>query len=416
MLSAPWQSMFLRGGIRLGKLFGIQIVLDWSLIVIFTLVVLSLGAGAFPAWHPDWSRALSFGVALAAAALFFVSILLHELSHALVAKAFKIPVGRITLFLFGGIANIEQDPDSPKKEALIAAVGPATSITLGVVFTLLAAVLVRAGAGPDADPALIVRQMGPVTTLLAWLGPVNILLGIFNLLPGFPLDGGRVLRATLWGLTGSLHKATRWAAGVGQAFGWLLVMLGVAMAFGFWIPVLGGGLVNGLWLALIGWFLATAARSAYQQLLVREALEGVPVSRIMRRELPPPVPATATVSAFVDEVAMQGDHSLYPVIDASGSLEGFVRVSAVRDLPRSQWADRPVRELAKPVSQLTTARPDEAAYEALGRMGRHDDDTIVVVDNERVVGLVSSKDVARWLSLGGVDAQGPGLGTLARSR
>lgn len=400
--------MFVRSGIRVGRLFGIQIMLDWSLIVIFMLVTFSLGAGAFPAWHPDWSPALIWGVALAAAALFFVSILLHELSHALVAKAFGIPVNRITLFLFGGIANIEHDPDSPKKEALMAVVGPATSIGLGIGFSVLGALLLGARLGTDVDPATAVRAMGPVTTLLFWLGPVNVLLGLFNMLPGFPLDGGRVLRAALWAATHDLRKATRWASRVGQGFGLFLITIGIAMAFGFALPVLGGGLINGLWLAFIGWFLNGAAAASYRQLVIREALEDVPLARLMRRTLPPAVPASASIAELVEGWVMQHDEPMFPVVDGE-RIVGFARVADVRRVPRSEWGSRGVSEITTDLSKLPVAQASGDAFQAMKTLGQGDAEAILVVDQDRIAGIVRTQDIARWLSLEAQEELGPGM-------
>jgi Zn-dependent protease/CBS domain-containing protein len=411
-----YEPMFLRNGIRLGKLFGIQIFLDWSLVVIFALVVMSLGAGAFPSWHPDWSPALIWGVAVAAAVLFFVSILLHELSHALVAKAYRIPVNRITLFLFGGMANIEHDPDSPKKEALMAAIGPITSIVLGIGFSLLGAFTFGLSNrfGGETDPVAAIRSMGPLTTLLVWLGPVNILLGIFNMLPGFPLDGGRVLRAALWGATGDLRKATRWASRVGQAFGWSLIAVGLAMVVGFAFPVLGGGPINGLWLAFIGWFLKGAAGAAYQQLLIRQSLEHVPIGRLVRREPPEAVPASTSVSALVDGWLMRHDDPMFPIVDGARLL-GFVRAADARRIPRIDWDAKTVAEMAVDPARIVSVQPRDSAFEALQELGRRDAEVIAVMDGDRLVGLLGRQDIVRWLSLQADDQARFGGGTLARS-
>jgi Zn-dependent protease len=194
-----------------------------------------------------------------------------------VAKARGLPVRRITLFMFGGVSNIEREPQTPKTEFLMAVVGPITSILLGMIFITLAAFSVARSDMIATDPETAISQFGPITTLLMWLGPINILLGLFNLVPGFPLDGGRILRAALWGLMKDLRKATAWAAGIGQLIGWLFITSGAAMAFGAQLPFFGTGLINGLWLVFIGWFLNSAAQSSYQQTVVRDLLEDVPV-------------------------------------------------------------------------------------------------------------------------------------------
>ena len=231
-------------GLRIGQIFGINIYIDASWVLIFLLVIWSLASGLFPAWHPEWGAGLRWGVALVASLLFFCSILLHGLSHSVVAKARGLPVRRITLFLFGGVSNIEREPPTPKTEFLMAVVGPLTSIVLGIIFLALARIGVTSSERMLETPREVMLELGPVATLLLWLGPINIFLGIFNLLPGFPLDGGRVLRSILWQATGSLQRATRWATGVGRVIGWLFILTGIAMAFGARVPIFGTGIVS----------------------------------------------------------------------------------------------------------------------------------------------------------------------------
>lgn len=245
-------------GLPLGRVAGVRIDAHWTLVVIFALVTMQLGLGVLPAWHPSWSPALVWSLAFVASVLFFASITAHELSHALVARLHGIPVRRITLFLFGGVAHLDREPSSPRAELFTAAIGPIVSFGIGasaIVLGWLSAGDAMALFARDPDAAF--AAMGPLPTLLLWLGPVNVGLALFNLLPGFPLDGGRALRAILWWVTGDLHRATRWAATVGVFVGLSMAALGLVMA-------LRGDLGSGLWLGLIGWFLAGAARSARQ--------------------------------------------------------------------------------------------------------------------------------------------------------
>ena len=198
-------------GFHLARIAGIDVYLDWSLAIIFSLVTFSLGAIAFPSWHPEWSAATSWLTAVAAAILFFTSVLIHELAHALVGRRYGIEVPTITLFVFGGMAQMREEPQAWRPELLMAIAGPITSLLLGGLFIWLGSI--TAGPLPEtADPQVFLSALNPVATLFFWLGPINVLLGVFNMVPGFPLDGGRVLRAALWGITGDIVRATRWAS------------------------------------------------------------------------------------------------------------------------------------------------------------------------------------------------------------
>lgn len=397
-------------GIRLGSIAGIEVQVDWSLLIIFSLITFSLAGGVFPAWHPDWSPGQYWLTALAAAILFFASVLAHELSHALVGRANGIVIRRITLFIFGGVAHMENEPRSWRAELAMAIVGPITSLVLGVVFVWLGQ---RTGAPLDFDPARpedMLAGLDPLATLLMWLGPVNILLGLFNLVPGFPLDGGRVLRAVMWGITGDLRRATRWASGAGQAFAWLLMATGFAMMLGIPVPVFGRGFVNGLWLAFIGWFLNNAALVSYRQLLIRESLEDVPVSSLMHTRftrVPPEMP----VRTLVDELLMASGQRAFPV-EADQRFLGMVCLADLQKRDRAGWEATTVREIMTPVSSLVTVPPEEDAAEALTLLGQRNLGQLPVVDRARLVGLLRREDVLTWLSL----HAGPELRPAGRSR
>jgi Zn-dependent protease len=260
-------------GLRIGSIAGIEIRVDFSLTIVFLLVTFSLGGGVFPAWHPDWSLGLVWFTAAAAAVLLFVSILLHELAHAVVGRAQGMRVPRITLFVFGGVAHLEDEPHDWRAELWMAIVGPLASFAIAVACFLLTGLMLGAMEIDPADPLAAFAALDPVTTILAWLGPVNMALALFNLIPGFPLDGGRVLRALLWGATGDVVRATRWATAMGQAVGWLLIAAGFAMMLGLRLPYFGTGVASGVWIALIGWFLNNAAIASYRQLLARRPIE-----------------------------------------------------------------------------------------------------------------------------------------------
>ncbi len=392
-------------GIRLGRLFGVRLEAHWTVLMVVVLVTTNLGGVALPAWHPDWSTAAIWVTAVVASVLFLVSILLHELAHAVVGRAYGIPVRRITLFVFGGVTDIEREPPSPKVELFMAAVGPLTSIALGVACSMLAAVAApRTGF---TEPAELLRTLGPVGTLLAWLGPLNLLLGIFNLVPGFPLDGGRVLRAGLWSATGDLQRATRIASRAGQLVGVGLIAIGVAMMFGVAVPFFGRGVVSGLWLMLIGWFLNGAAVASYQQLVVRDLLAEVTVARLMRTEVAAVAPVIG-LEQLVDALVLKGNETTWPVVE-EGRLLGVVSLVDLRRVARQAWSETAVAEVMTPRDRLVVTTPEEDAFVALRKLGQHDQ--LPVVDGDRLVGVLRRTDIARWLA-----AQGTPVKKVRRER
>ncbi|HEY6330031.1 MAG TPA: site-2 protease family protein [Blastocatellia bacterium] len=383
----------MRGGLKLFRIFGIEITIDWSWIFIFLLVSWSLAAGWFPQIHPDWSPELNWGVAITAALLFFVSVLAHELAHSLVAKSKGLPVKNITLFLFGGVSNIEREPQSAGIELVMAIVGPLTSIGIGVIILLI----VGARANLFTGTPETLKNLDPVTTLLAWLGPVNLIVGVFNMIPGFPLDGGRVLRSILWITTRDLQRATRWASWVGQTIAWLFIVGGISMVFGTTLPLFGTGVVSGLWLAFIGWFLNNAAAASYQQVLLHNVLEGVPVTRLMRQNVPT-VPPDEKVGDLVHDWLINTDERAFPVIEAD-RLAGLVCLEDVRKLPKDQWDTVSIQQIMTPVDKLLTLGPTDDAAEAMTKLSSKDVRQLPVVDGGRLLGLLRRRDILRYLQL-----------------
>jgi Zn-dependent protease/CBS domain-containing protein len=387
----------MRSGVRVARLFGISIYIDWSWLLIFLLVTWNLAAGVFPALHPEWSVGLNWLMGLLASLLFFASVLAHELAHSLMAIARGLPVRRITLFIFGGVSNIEREPTSPSTEFLVAVVGPVTSILLGVLFSVLGGSLANGAALTPGTVENVLAQLGPLATLLLWLGPINIVLGLFNLIPGFPLDGGRILRSALWAATGNLRQATRWASWVGQAVAWLFILGGIAMIFGVRLPFFGTGLVGGLWLAFIGWFLNNAAAQSYQQVVVEDMLEGIPVARLMRADAPVVSP-NIPISTLVDDFIMKTDERGFAVVDGD-RMAGLICLEDVRQVPRDQWDVTPVSQVMTPASEVDAIGPREDASQALDKLARRDVRQIPVLDGGRLVGMLRRRDILRWLQL-----------------
>ena len=387
----------MRSGFKVGTLFGISIHVDWSWVLIFLLVTWNLAGTVFPSLHPEWSIGTNIALGLAASFLFFISILLHELAHSLVARARGLPVRRITLFFFGGVSNIEREPPSPFTEFLMAIVGPLTSLLLGFGFIWLGRQNIPEMDTAMTSPMQLLRGLDPLSTMLLWLGPINILLALFNLIPGFPLDGGRVLRSILWAVTKNFRLATRWATAVGQGFGWLMILAGIAMIFGTTLPVLGTGTLNGMWLAFIGWFLVQAASQSYQQVIVEDMLEGVPITRLMR-EPAPAVPPDLPISALVYDHIMQGDERAFPVVDADRLL-GMVYIENLRELDRSTWDKTTVRQVMVPQNELEVVTPREDAMDAFQKLAQKEMRQIPVVQNGRLIGILRRRDILRWLQV-----------------
>lgn len=367
-------------GVRLGRVGGVEIFADWSLLVVFALIAYSLAAGVFPSWHPDRETPVALATALGAALLFVASVLVHELAHALVGRLGGVRVRRITLFMLGGIAHLEAEPRTWRAELVMAAAGPATSFVLGLVFLWLAALV--AGPIDTEHPDAALAALSPLATLLLWLGPVNLLLAAFNLLPGFPLDGGRVLRAALWGATGSPRKATRWASWGGRAL---------------------GGLPVGLWLMFIGWFLHSAALAGYRELVVKETLEAVPVARIMQTRLTR-VDPDLTVQRLAEEHMMASGQRVLPV-ERAGRFLGLVSLSDLQKSEPRAWSHMSAAEIMTPVERLACVAPGADAGEALAELARRGVNQLPVLEEGRLVGLLRREDVLKWLALHRVGAE-----------
>jgi Zn-dependent protease/CBS domain-containing protein len=388
--------MSMTSGFRLGRVFGVTVRVDWSWFLILTLIAWGLGP-ALAQLHPAWGPALIWGLALIAALLFFTSVLAHELAHAIAAKLQQIPVRAVTLFLFGGVSTIRDEPRSARAELLIALAGPIVSMLLGTGFLIAAGLAGARPASAAGDPTMALVALDPAPTLLLWLGSANIVVGLFNLIPGFPLDGGRVLRAILWSTVGSFRTATRWAAWMGQLVAWLLIVAGIAMAFGVQLPLLGGGLVSGIWVAFVGWFLHSAAIQSYQQVALRDMLMGVPAARLMRSDVPTAPPAI-TVGELVHHYVLGTDEHAFPVL-AEDRLVGLVTLEDIRKVPREDWNTLQAASIMTPADELAAVAPQADAAQALEKLVRRDVRQVPVVYQGHLIGLVRRRDIMRWLEL-----------------
>ena len=358
---------------RLFRLLGIPISLDASWLIILALLTWTL-IDLFREAVPDFPVATYWVMGLFAALAFFTCIVLHELGHALVAKAVGIPIRGITLFLFGGVAEMEDEPPSASSEFLMAVAGPAVSAVLAGIFWLLAGL---------AETAAVIFP-------LRYLAGINLAVLIFNLLPAFPLDGGRVLRSILWAVLRNLRRATYWAALSGQTFAWLLIGLGLLSFFA-------GFVFNGIWLGLIGLFLNNAARGSYQQVLVRQVLRGEPVSRFMNRH-PIVVPPVLDLRGWVEDYVYRYHRKMFPVA-SDGHVEGVISTQALARFPQQEWDKHTVAEAMRQDVNALSIAPNADALEALGRMQRTGSTRLLVTEGSRLVGIVSLKDLLRFLNL-----------------
>lgn len=366
----------MQGSLRIGKIAGIEIDIHYSWLIIFVLLTTSLAVSWFPTSAPSRSTLAYWIAGGVAAVLLFVSVLLHELAHSLLAKSRGMPVKSITLFIFGGVSNLEQEPENPGTEFWMALVGPLTSLAIGGISALLMVAL----SGTDK---LVVAVLG-------YLALTNVLLGVFNMIPGFPLDGGRVLRSILWRISGDMSRATRWAASVGQFIAYIFILAGIWLFFTI-------SPLDGLWIGFIGWFLLQAARGEEQQVRIEQESRGVYVFNVMQPPPPTCAPGT-TIREFVDEQVLRSGQRASPVV-ADGQLVGLVTLKDVLRVPRDQWGLLSVARVMIPASQLITVEAHEPLYAALKRVMSAEVSQVPVVDNGNLVGLINVESALRWLQL-----------------
>ena len=364
--------------IPLFKLFGFSVNIDISWFILAILIVWSLAKGLFPYYFKGFSNATYWWMGVGGAIGLFLSIIFHEFCHSLVARHYGLPMKGITLFIFGGVAEMEDEPPSAKSEFLMAIAGPISSVVLGIILYF-------------AKTGLALTQWSAPTSLtlqyLAWL---NFILAGFNLIPAFPLDGGRVLRSILWSIKDNIQWATRIASKLGAGFGIFLIVAGV-------FSIISGNLIGGIWWILIGMFIKNASQMSYNQLLIRRGLEGENVRHFMKTD-PITVPPTITIKQLVDDYFYKYHYKMFPV-SADSKLAGCITINQIKDVPKDQWQYHAVGELVKQCSIDTVVSPDTAAMKALSKMNTTGNTRLLVVEDDKLVGVVSLKDMLKFLSL-----------------
>jgi len=363
--------------IRLFKAFGIPVEINISWFIVFLLVLWSLTTGYFPFKYPALSPLSYFLMGFVGSLMLFISVLLHEIAHSYVAKNNGVPIRRITLFLFGGISQLSKEAPDPKTELKIAIAGPLTSYVLMGLFLLVYLVIAR--SNPES-----------VSGVIKYLAYINGALATFNLIPGFPLDGGRVLRAALWGATGDLRRATYIASRVGT-------IIGFAFIVGGFLSAIFGQFILGLWLVFIGFFLRQAAEAGYAHVLMESVLKGVTVGDIMKPDVVT-VPEDISIQSLIDDYFFRYHYDCFPVT-FQGRLKGLVGLDDLRNLPRQRWAETTVSQVMRKDLENLVAHASDDASEVLKRMIQGKCGKIPIVDGENVVGIITRKDIIEALRI-----------------
>jgi len=365
--------------LNIGKFLGVEIGVHYTWLFIAVLICVTL-AGRFSTMHPDWSGTVVWATAVGTALLFFVTLIMHELSHAIVARAYNLPVHSITLFALGGVANIEKEPETPKAEFWVGIVGPIVSAIIGVICFIAASGL--GWSPPDSTTS-------PIASSLAWLGYINLTLALFNMIPAFPLDGGRVLKAVIWWITKNAEKSSRIAGRSGQVMALLFIGGGMTMA-------LTTGSFSGLWLAIIGWFLIRAATASVVQTEVAETLKDVTAADAMTSTLVN-VPSDMQLSGFVEERLSTAPHHFYLVTSPTDDqkIVGLVTPHDVAKVQRNDWPRKTVADVMVPLNRAQVTELDTPLIQALHTMNEHQINQLPVVANHRIVGVLSRDNVVQ---------------------
>ncbi len=364
--------------IKIFSLFGFDIKIDLSWLIIVVLITWSLATGLFPSYYQNLSQLSLWLMGFIGAIGLFASIILHEVSHSLVARKYGVPIRSITLFLFGGVASIAEEPKSAKVEFLMAIAGPLASIVIG----LFCFGMMHMGKW--------IKWPVPVYGVFGYLAFINWILAGFNLIPAFPLDGGRILRAALWKWKNNMKKATRIASLIGSGFGFMLIALGI-------IQFITGYIVNGVWWFIIGFFLDNSARSSYKKLLMDEVIAGVSAAKVMN-ENPVNVPPFITIEELVEDYIYKYHYKIFPVVD-NGKLTGCISTEQIKEIPRDDWKNKKVGDVSKDCSVQNTITPDMEVQKAWSMMNRTGSGMLMVASGDQLVGILTSKDIMDLLSV-----------------
>ncbi len=359
---------------KVGKIFGIDIEINYSWILIFALFSFTLARNYFPLQMEDFTPSVYWSMGIITTILIFASVLLHELAHSLMAISKGIPIKKITLFIFGGVAQMEEEPRQPGAELKIALVGPATSIALGIVALGFYQVLPQSLA---------------LSHVVGFLARINLVVGVINLIPAFPLDGGRVLRAGLWHLTRNMLRATRYAVIVGSVFAFIAITLGFFMIFQY-------ALIWGLWYIFLGWMLFQAGQASYNQLVFHQALKGVLVQNIMSTDIQT-VPPSISLDKLVEHF-YRYKFGAFPVT-LNGDLKGLITFHQLRDVPQEKWSSTTTAEIMTPYEKLIIVTPDQDAVEVMMKMASENEGRVLVVENNQLVGILSRTDMMKLISM-----------------
>ncbi|MGE0601911.1 MAG: site-2 protease family protein [Dehalococcoidia bacterium] len=361
---------------KVGSVFGIRIEIHPTWFLILGFVAWSLSDGVFPAEYKSWSTAAYWIVGTISAVLLFITVLIHELAHALVAKRRGLDVPRITLFIFGGVSHLQRQPSSAGEEFQIAAAGPATSILIAIVTGVLG--LLLGGISEKLE------------AILYYLAFVNVLLGVFNILPGFPLDGGRVLRSIAWKRSGSFREATRVASSVGEFFGYGLIIVGFFL-------LLNGFVLDGVWIAFIGWFLLGAARNEASGVQLEGVLSRLTARQVMREDFPSVTPGSSLTSIVDDLMVGRGERAV--IVALGDSVQGIITVNDIRRVPREEWANTPAQRVMTPRSDVITVDANISAVQVLTLLGEKGLNQVPVLEDGRMIGLITRREILERLQL-----------------